>query len=79
MTGFFCVIVESVHGTEKAMYVIRCKLGETVIVGDTIAITIVETPDESGVARLGIDAPQEMYIRKLAEDLNKNRNPRTID
>lgn len=61
------------------MYLIRCKLGETVIIGDTIAITIVETPDEYGIARLGIDAPQEMYIRKLAEDLAKNRHPRTID
>lgn len=61
------------------MYLIRCKLGETVCVGDTITITVVETPDEFGIARIGIDAPREMYIRKLAEDLAKNRNPRTLD
>ena len=61
------------------MYVIRCKLGETLRIGETIAVTVIETPDEYGVWRLGIDAPQDMYIRKLAEDLAKNRHARTID
>ena len=60
------------------MFVTKCKIGDTVLIGNDIIVTVVESPEEFGLMRLAIDAPKEMYIRKLKDDL-KERYPRTID
>lgn len=61
------------------MFVTKARLGETILIGNKITVTIVESPEDSpGVVKLAIDAPIEMYIRRLKDDL-KDRETRTLD
>lgn len=61
------------------MFLYRCKLGDTVRIGETITVTLVKDQDDELITILGIDAPQNMYIRKLREDLEKARIARAAD
>lgn len=61
------------------MFLYRCKLGDTVRIGETITVTLVKDQDDESITILGIDAPQNMYIRKLREDLEKARIARAAD
>jgi len=53
--------------------VLSRKLGESILLGDKITITVMEV--SKGVVRLGIDAPKEMLIlRKELEEIVKDAN-----
>ncbi len=53
------------------MLVVSRKIGERILIGDKIAVTLVKIGN--GGVRLGIDAPQEMAIvrEELAEQLKR--------
>jgi carbon storage regulator CsrA len=44
------------------MLVLTRKLGEKILIGDNVVLTVVEI--RSGTIRLGIDAPQDVSIRR---------------
>ena len=68
--GFFCF---STLNKEKAMLVLTRKLGEKVIIGDNIVVTIVRLSDNK--VRLGFEAPKEINVAR-SELLNApHRDP----
>ncbi len=55
------------------MLVLSRKVGESVLLGDKITITVMDV--SKGVIKLGIDAPKEMLIlRKELEEVVKDTN-----
>lgn len=58
------------------MLVLTCRVGETLIIGDDIKLTIVGV--KSGQVRVGIDAPKEVQIQReellLRKQEEKNAN-----
>ncbi len=55
------------------MLVLSRKVGESVLLGDKITITVMEV--SKGVIKLGIDAPKDMLIlRKELEEVVKDTN-----
>jgi carbon storage regulator len=56
---------------DRALLVVSRKLGERILIGDKIAITVVKI-NGSGV-RIGVEAPPELAIMReeLAEELNR--------
>lgn len=57
------------------MLILRRKAGETLLIGDTVTVTVLEV-DSSGTVHLGIDAPRDVLILrgelKQAADANKD-------
>jgi carbon storage regulator len=51
--------------------VVSRKIGERILIGDKIAITVVKV--SSGAVRIGIDAPAELAVMReeLAEEIRK--------
>ncbi len=59
------------------MLILSRKIGESILLGDKISITVVEV--SKGVVRLGIDAPREMLIlRKELEEAIKESNIKAV-
>jgi carbon storage regulator len=52
------------------MLVLSRKVGEKILIGDHISVTVVRVGP--GVVRLGVDAPQNMTI--LREEIKQNSN-----
>jgi len=56
------------------MLVLSRRLGESVVIGDNVVVTVLEIRGD--VVRLGVDAPREVQVRRqelLAEVTESNR------
>jgi len=58
-----------------AMLVLSRKIGERILIGDNVTVTVVRV--SGGGVRLGIDAPAEMAV--VREELHHNLRPLTSD
>ena len=70
--GNFNIIDET--GRFASMLVLSRKVGEKILIGDEIVVTVVRVAQ--GVVRIGIEAPDNLPI--VREEIQKNRQSPTV-